>query len=256
MREGEANFVAPAELIGHPARSAMLLALLDGRALPMSMLASEAGIAASTASEHLTKLTEGGLLRVRPQGRRRYFELASPDVADALEVLARLAPPHPVKSLRAGTRSHALRRARTCYDHLAGHLGVAVMGRLIDRGVLAGGDGRHNPSGGDRDWLASPGHDVDYRLTEAGRRMLRDFGVRVAPTRRRLVGYCVDWTEQRHHLGGALGAALLARLEELGWLDRDDRGAPRALTITAAGDRGFAEVFGIDTGSLSRSPAA
>jgi DNA-binding transcriptional ArsR family regulator len=252
MREGDANFVAPAELIGHPARSAMLLALLDGRALPMSVLAGEAGIAASTASEHLAKLTEGGLLRVRPQGRRRYFELASPEVADALEALARLAPPHPVKSLRAGTRAHALRRARTCYDHLAGHLGVAVMRSLISKGVLVGGDGLHSPRDGDR--LASPGHDVDYRLSEDGRRMLSDLGVRVAPTRRRLIGYCVDWTEQRHHLGGALGAALLQRLDQLAWVRSGDRA--RALTITPSGDRGFAEVFGIDTERLLTSPAA
>jgi DNA-binding transcriptional ArsR family regulator len=125
---GDADFAGPAELIGHPTRSAMLLALLDGRALPMSMLAGEAGVAASTASEHLTRLVRGGLLRVRQQGRHRYYELASTDVALALEALARLAPPRPVRSLRAGTRAEALRRARTCYDHVAGHLGVALMG--------------------------------------------------------------------------------------------------------------------------------
>lgn len=134
VTEGEADFGTPAELIGHPARSAMLLALLDGRALPMSMLAGEAGVAASTASAHLARLVEGGLLRARPQGRHRYYELASPQVAEALESLARLAPPQPVRSLRAGTRAQALRVARTCYDHLGGHLGVALMRSLIDQG--------------------------------------------------------------------------------------------------------------------------
>jgi DNA-binding transcriptional ArsR family regulator len=117
------HFAAPAELIGHPARAAILLALLDGRALPMSMLADEAGVAASTASAHLSRLVEGGLLRVRQEGRRRYYALASPKVAAALEALAQLAPVRPVRSLRAGTRAQALRVARTCYDHVAGHLG-------------------------------------------------------------------------------------------------------------------------------------
>jgi DNA-binding transcriptional ArsR family regulator len=251
LTEGEAAFGLPAELIGHPARSAMLLALLDGRALPMSMLASEAGVAASTASEHLAKLTQGGLLRVRREGRRRYYELASAQVADALEALSKLAPRQPVRSLRADTRARALRLARTCYDHLAGHLGVAVMQSLLTSNVLIGGNGEHSRTAPGSDRLATPGRDVDYWLTPDGRRLLDDFGVRVQRTRRPLVGYCVDWTEQRHHLAGSLGAALLKRFQELGWLSCDTRAGRRELTITPDGERGFAESFSIDTSELA-----
>ncbi|HET9895838.1 MAG TPA: helix-turn-helix domain-containing protein [Streptosporangiaceae bacterium] len=249
--EGDASFEMPAELIGHPARSAMLRSLLDGRALPMSMLASEAGVAASTASEHLTKLTKGGLLRVRPEGRRRYYELASSRVADALEALSRLAPRQPVRSLRADTRARALRLARTCYDHLAGQLGVEVMQSLLSSGMLAGGTGEHIRGSAGSDRLAAPGRDVGYWLTPDGRSRLDDFGVRVRQTRRPLVRYCVDLTEQRHHLGGSLGAGLLQRFEELDWLRPGTRPGQRALTITPAGEHGFAENFGIDTGRLA-----
>jgi DNA-binding transcriptional ArsR family regulator len=248
---GDADFTSPAELIGHPARSAMLLALLDGRALPMSMLAGEAGVAASTASAHLSRLVEGGLLRVSREGRHRYYALASPDVAGALEALARLAPPRPVRSLRAGTRAHALRVARTCYDHIAGHLGVALMRFMLEQGALAGGEGRHDPERARRDRLSAPGHDLDYTLTRTGWELFRRVWVEVPAGRRQLVGYCVDWTEQRHHLAGAAGAGLLARLEELDWIRRGAKGVPRALTVTESGRQGFAEHFGIDTGQLA-----
>jgi DNA-binding transcriptional ArsR family regulator len=250
MKRGDAGFGVPAELIGHPARSAMLLALLDGRALPMSMLASEAGVAPSTASEHLAKLTEGGLLRVRPEGRRRYFELASTQVADALEVLSRLASPEPVKSLREGQGAYSLRLARTCYDHLAGSLGVAMMGSLITRRALLGGDGLHHARPGGRDRLAGQGRgDVDYQLSDSGRRLLDSFGVRLPDSKRPLVRYCVDWTEQRHHLAGALGAALLRHFRELDWV-RPHRRTARALVIADVGRAGFGTVFGIDTTTL------
>ncbi|HWF81557.1 MAG TPA: helix-turn-helix domain-containing protein [Streptosporangiaceae bacterium] len=251
LMQGDASFELPAELIGHPARSAMLRSLLDGRALPMSMLASEAGVAASTASEHLTKLTKGGLLRVRPEGRRRYYELASSHVADALEALSQLAPRQPVRSLRTDTRARALRLARTCYDHLAGHLGVAVMQSLLASGVLVGGTGEHIRTSAGSDRLATPGHDVDYRLTPDGRCRLDDFGVRVRRTRRPLIRYCVDLTEQRHHLGGSLGAALLQRFEELDWCRPSNRAGVRALTITLDGEHGFAETFDIETRRLA-----
>lgn len=251
---GEADFGLPAELIGHPTRSAMLLALLDGRALPMSMLAAEAGIVPSTASAHLSRLVDGGLLRVRPQGRHRYYELASAEVVAALEALARLAPPRPVRSLRAGTRARALRVARTCYDHLAGHLGVAVFGALLDDGLLRGGDGVHDPARADRDRLSAPGRDVDYALTDAGRTRFDQWGVTFPPGRRRTVGYCVDWTEQRHHLAGAAGAGLFTWFEHSGWLRRAT--GSRALLITDSGRRGFADRFGIDTASWASGPAA
>ena len=247
---GDGDFTTPADLIGHPARSAMLRALLDGRALPMTVLAGEAGVAASTASAHLARLVDGGLLTSRAQGRHRYYRLASPGVAQALEALAALAPPRPVRSLRAGTRAQALRRARTCYDHLAGHLGVAVMTALLDRGALTGGDGRHDPEHTDRDRLSAPGADRHYELTDDGRTLLEELAVTIPAGRRRTVAYCVDWTEQRHHLGGAIGAALLTRFDDLGWLRRADR-QPRAVGITDAGRSGFAAVLGIDTDALA-----
>jgi DNA-binding transcriptional ArsR family regulator len=246
---GEADFTTPAELVGHPARSAMLLALLDGRALPMSLLAAEAGVAPSTASAHLARLTEGDLLRVRRQGRHRYYELASPQVAEALEALARLAPPHPPRSLRTARRAEVLRLARTCYDHAAGRLGVALMRSLLDQGALDGGDGLHHPGRGDR--LSAPGHDVEYRVTEAGWALFDRLGVRVPPGRRKLVRYCVDWTEQRHHLAGGAGAALLARLEQLDWVRRGAKGVSRALEVTDEGLTGLAEHFRIEPGSLA-----
>lgn len=247
---GDVDFGVPAALIGHPARSAMLLALLDRHALPMSMLAGEAGVSPSTASEHLAKLVEGGLLRVRTQGRHRYYELASRDVAQALEALGRIAPIRPVRSLRADTKARAIRVARSCYDHLAGHLGVAVMRSLLDLGALRGGDGLHRPDQAREDRLSAPGKDIRYELTETGDELLARLGVRKPRGGRRLVAYCVDWTEQRHHLGGAVGAALLSRFEELEWLRRGSKGAPRALTVTEAGKHGFAEQFGLDTDSL------
>ncbi|MFD5250429.1 ArsR/SmtB family transcription factor [Amycolatopsis sp. NPDC058340] len=243
---GEADFTTPAELVGHPARSAILLALLDGRALPMSVLAAEAGVAPSTASAHLARLTEGDLLRVRRQGRHAYYELASARVAEALEALARLAPPRPVRSLRGAGRARTLRTARTCYDHMAGRLGVEVMRSLLANDALDGGDGLHHPESAGNDRLSTPGNDIEYRITEAGWKFFGELGVVVPAGRRKVVRYCVDWTEQRHHLAGALGAALLARVEQLGWVTRRANGVPRALRVTDEGREGFAEVFGFD----------
>ncbi|GHF41681.1 DNA-binding transcriptional ArsR family regulator [Amycolatopsis bartoniae] len=228
-----ANPAQPAELMGHSARWAMLRALTGGRALPMSRLASEAGVALSTASEHLTKLTEGGLLRVRPKGRRRYFELASPDVERALEILSKLGPGDP---RGAGSRAYSLRLARTCYDHLAGDLGVAVLRSLERSGVLV--------KTGDA-----------YTISARGRRLLEDFGV-VLPLRgRQHASPCVDWADQHHHLGGPAGTALLRRLHELGWVRRHDA-APRALVVTDVGRAGFARAFGIDVPGLLHRQAA
>src|SRR4051794_2290662 len=139
---GDADIAAVASLLADPARCSVLLALDDGRALPASVLADEAGVSRPTASSHLAKLTAAGLLRVEAHGRHRYYRLAGPHVAELLENLVRLSPPRPVRSLREGTRAARLRAARTCYDHLAGQLGVAVMGSLLDRSALIGGDGR------------------------------------------------------------------------------------------------------------------
>jgi DNA-binding transcriptional ArsR family regulator len=156
----DADIAALASLLSDRARSRILLALLDGRALPASLLAAEAGVAASTASEHLGKLTRAGLVTAHSQGRHRYFRLRDADVASLIETMARLAPAAEVRSLRQSNRLELLRRARTCYDHLAGQLGVAVFGSLLERGAITGGDGVHHIEGGGEDRLSAPGRDL------------------------------------------------------------------------------------------------
>src|SRR5690349_8736702 len=220
---GDADLAALGGVLADRSRARMLLALGDGRALPASVLASEAGVAASTASGHLGKLVDAGLLSVSVEGRHRYFRLAGPQVAELIEVLARVAPAGPVRSLREGTKAQALRAARTCYDHVAGRLGVDLFGALLDAGAIVGGDGRHRPDGADR--LSAAGHEVDYRLTPDGGDLLGRLGVSVAPVPAEglPLRYCVDWTEQAHHLSGPVGRALAARLLELRWVRRADR---------------------------------
>ena len=241
---GDADIAAVASLLADPARCKVLLALDDGRALPASVLADEAGVSRSTASSHLGKLADAGLLSVEAHGRHRYYRLAGPEVGELLEHLVRLAPPHPVRSLREGTRAARLRSARTCYDHLAGRLGVQIMGSLLDREVLVGGDGRYDPRRDSHDALSSAGHDIAYELTDRGRDFLTDAGVEIPSTRRPMVRYCVDWTEQRHHLSGALGRAVLDRTLSAGWVKRSSRG--RAVTVTDKGRNALADAFGID----------
>jgi DNA-binding transcriptional ArsR family regulator len=241
---GDADIAALASLLADPARCKVLLALDDGRALPASVLADEAGISRPTASSHLGKLTDAGLLTVESQGRHRYYRLAGPEVGELLEHLGRLAPSRPVRSLREGTGAARLRSARTCYDHVAGRLGVAVMGSLVDREALVGGDGRYDPRRDSHDVLSSPGRDLRYELTDTGREFLTGIGVEMPTGRRPLVGYCVDWTEQRHHLSGGLGRAVLDRLLSADWVKRVPRG--RALTVTEDGRIALADAFGID----------
>ena len=238
---GDADLAALGSVLGDRARARILLTLGDGRALPASTLAAEAGVAPSTASGRLARLVDAELLAVSAQGRHRYYRLAGPQVAELIEVLARVAPAAPVRSLREDTRAHALRAARTCYDHIAGRLGVAIMQSLIAGGAVTGGDGRHRLDGDGQDRLSAPGRDVDYRLTAEGVRRLDRVGVEVGDVKPEglPLRYCVDWTEQAHHLSGSVGRALAGRLLDLGWLRRADRG--RALHVTDAGRRGLAE---------------
>jgi DNA-binding transcriptional ArsR family regulator len=242
---GDADVARTAGLIGDATRVRVLMALADGRALPASVLAAEAGVAASTVSEHLARLLDAALVTVERQGRARYYRLAGPPVAEALEAIARISPPEPVRSLRQATRANALRSARTCYNHLAGRLGVALMAGLLDGGLLAGGDGRHHPEAAGADRLAAPGRDATYRLTPHGRRALAGFGVDLDAVDRHRppLRYCVDWSEQRHHLAGALGTALTARLFELGWIRRGSR--RRSVVLSDAGRTGLQETFGV-----------
>jgi DNA-binding transcriptional ArsR family regulator len=243
---GDVDLARTAALIGDPGRARVLRALADGRELAASVLAQEAGVAASTASVHLSKLVDGGLVVAATRGRHRYFRLAGPEVARALEALARVAPPAPIRSLREGTKAHAVRSARTCYDHLAGRLGVAIMSALVADGVLTGGDGHHLRGRASEDRPSAPGRDLDYRLTDVGADKLRDLGVdvdRALAGPRTPIRYCVDWSEQDHHLSGALGAALAGRLFELGWIRRLPR--TRAVLVTDDGRRGLAEHFAV-----------
>jgi DNA-binding transcriptional ArsR family regulator len=243
---GDADIAALAAVLAEPARASVLLALADGRALPATTLAAEAGVAPSTASAHLARLVAAGLLEVRPQGRHRYFALAGPHVGELLEALSAVAPPAPVRSLREGTRAHAMRRARTCYDHLAGRAGVALFGALVEGGLVAGGDGRHRHGRARQDRLSAPGRDVHYRLTAAGHRRLSDLGAELpdpGPAGELPVRYCVDWTEQAHHASGTVGRALTRRLLELDWVERLPR--TRAVRLTRAGEDGLREAFGL-----------
>jgi DNA-binding transcriptional ArsR family regulator len=226
------------QLLADRGRCRILLALAGGRALPASVLAAEAGVRASSASGHLRKLTERGLLEVLATGRYRYYRLASPDVARLVEVIGRLAPAAPVRSLREGTRAHALRLARRCYDHIGGRLGVAITDALRERGLLEGPDGTPDLTGVVGDRLCGGVRDeVDYRVTAAGREPLAALGV-VLPARLGAVRCCIDWTEQRHHIAGPLGAAALSALDTAGWVaPAPSHRAPRVTETGAAGPR-------------------
>ena len=247
---GDADIASIGALVADRGRARILLALGDGRALPASVLADEAGVAASTASAHLSRLVKGGLLRVERHGRHRYFRLAGPEVGELIEALARISPPAPVRSLKQGSKANAVRFARTCYDHLAGMLGTKFMEALLEQDLLTGGDGVFDPESAHDDRLAAPGHDRDYRLTHAGLRELKAFGIDFdsLPARRPLIRYCVDWSEQRHHLAGSLGAAVAARMIELDWVRRAQRS--RALHVTDDGLHGLHDQFGVELGAL------
>jgi DNA-binding transcriptional ArsR family regulator len=249
--KGDADIARVGALVADPGRAKILLALGDGRALPATVLADEAGVAASTASAHLGKLVKGGLLRVERHGRHRYFRIAGPQVGDLIEALARISPPAPVRSLKQGSKAQAVRFARTCYDHLAGMLGTQLMQAMLERDLLTGGDGVFDPDAAREDRLAAPGFDVDYRLTPSGVRELKAFGIDFdsLPSRRPLIRYCVDWSEQRHHLAGSLGAALATRMIDLGWVRKADRS--RAVHVSDDGFDGLRDRFGLELSPAS-----
>ncbi|MFI1254154.1 ArsR/SmtB family transcription factor [Streptomyces netropsis] len=241
----QTDIARTAALIADPSRARILKALCDGRALPAGALATEAGVSAPTVSAHLAKLVEGGLITAVRDGRHRYYRLMGPEISTALEALALIAPPLPVTSLRESSVTNALYRSRTCYDHLAGRLGVALMRALLDGEVLTGHDGVHRPEQAVRDRPSAYGHDTDYRLTDTGRGRLVAFGVDPdrLPKRRPAIRYCVDWSEHQHHLAGALGAAITARLFDLGWLRYGV--SPRVVHLTDTGADGLRQTFGV-----------
>jgi DNA-binding transcriptional ArsR family regulator len=224
---GDADVASAAALIGEPARAGLLLALMEAEPLPARELAIRAGIAPSTASGHLAKLVAGGLLVAESSGRHRFFRLADRAVAQALEALAAIAPEKPVQSLREATAGEAIRVARTCYDHLAGRLGVELTSALEREGTLLRQDGT-------------------YELGPSAEQRLSSLGIELAglaKRRRALARLCLDWTERRPHVAGAVGAALAERLFELGWVE--PRAANRSVEITPRGRAQLEAEFGI-----------
>lgn len=214
-----------AALLGEPARAAMMQALMDGRALTAGELAQAGGITPQTASAHLARLTGAGLLAMERQGRHRYHRLAGAEVARLLESLMALAEAPARPAIRTGPREAALRHARTCYDHLAGRMGVALADALVARGHL------------------ELDHDAG-RLTEAGAAHLLALGVETAPGGRLLCRPCLDWSERRPHLAGRLGAALCRHCLERGWLRRVP--GSRAVRASPEGARLMRDAFGLD----------
>jgi DNA-binding transcriptional ArsR family regulator len=240
MIAGPGTMAEVAALVGDPARAIILDQLMDGRALTATELALAAGIAPPTASGHLAKLVEAKLLSVLKQGRHRYYRLASPLVARMLEgIMAVAAIETPPRYRPRTPQDDALCRARSCYDHLAGRLAVAIADALVARGcVVIEQDGA--------------------QLTPAGATFVTGLGIDLAGTRsqskRPLCRPCLDWTERRPHLAGALGAALARRCFDLGWLQR--RPGSRALTVTALGYDGLQHRFGIERAGIDGQPAA
>ncbi len=217
------NIATVAALIGDPARANILTALMSGKALTATELAGEAGVTAQTASTHLAKLSTGGLIVVRKQGRHRYASLASADVAQVLEGLMGLAAGSGLLRRRPGPRDEALREARVCYNHLAGRKGVQLYRSLIGQGHLVS-DGGH-----------------PY-LTPEGALFMETFGVRVPATAKAPhCRDCLDWSAREAHLAGPVGRALLVRLEALGWAARD--GSTRIIRFSASGAEAFGQAF-------------
>lgn len=244
---GDVDVAGTAALFGDRTRARILVALADGRALAAGMLAAEAGVSPQAASAQLERLRAGGLVVGERSGRHRYYRLASERVAGVLEALSGLAAAEPVTSLRQGTRAAALRRARTCYDHLAGQLGCAVTDGLVRRGVLARDDGERGTGRRAADRLSAPVRDHPYLLGPRAQPVLAELGVDLAGLRdgrRPLLRFCVDWSEQRHHLAGALGAAVLDALRAAGWVESGRHG--RAVRLSAPGRDGLADVLEVE----------
>jgi DNA-binding transcriptional ArsR family regulator len=217
-----------ASLVGDPARANMLTALMSGRALTASELAQEAGITPQTASSHLSKLEAGGLIEPEKQGRHRYYRLTGDDIAGLLEMLDGLAARVGHMRVRTGPKDPELRRARICYDHLAGDLGVQMLDSMRDQKLV-----RQKKQ--------------DIELTAEGTRFLEKnlqiAAEALAHPRRPVCKACLDWSERRHHLAGTLGAAMMNRFTELKWAARDPAPGSRVVNFTRSGEKRFAALF-------------
>lgn len=228
------DFTTLGRALAAPARSAMLNVLMDGTTRPAAELAAVGGVSRSTASEHLAVLVGAGLVTVTSRGRQRLYALTDHAAAEALEQLGHLCPPTVVTSLRQSSQQRALARARLCYDHLAGQLGVAVTSAFTNSG-----------------WLTTP----DLHLTDTGRDALAELGLPVSEMAKRgrpLTRSCPDWTVRRPHLAGALGAAVAHHALEHRWVER--RPGSRGLETTTTGERRLHLDWGVDlTGVLART---
>lgn len=224
---GDVDIAASGALLSERARVEMLALLSDGRALPASELAARVGVSRPTASVHLEKLLTAGWLQVEAHGRHRYYRLADPALVEALEAIARVSPPRHTQTLRASNQGDALRQARLCYDHLAGQLGTGLTAALLREQLIEAYDGAFclTPTGQER--LGAFGLDID-QLWRARRTFARP---------------CLDWSERRHHLAGALGAAIATQCFELGWLERRET---RAVRLTDIGRQGLHATFKLE----------
>lgn len=234
MKDGP-SIARVAALIGDHARAEVLTALMADRALTATELSGIAGVTKQTISAHLAKLLDAGLIAVNRQGRHRYFRLADHDVAELLESLMGVAFRTGAVRLRASPREPALRKARICYDHLAGELGVLAYESMRARHVFRSGvKGLHVTEAGNK-WFASLGIDPGE----------------AAGQRRAFCRPCLDWSERRHHLGGALGTALLQRVYDLGWARR--AGDSRVIAFTPKGEQAFRALFPSPESAYRRS---
>ena len=224
MKEGP-DIALIGSLIGDPARANMLTALMSGKALTATELAAEAGITIQTASAHLKKLEAAEMLQHRKQGRHRYFTLADEEVGAVLEAIMGLASKRGLVRTRTGPKDPALRKARVCYNHLAGDLGVQLFDGMIAKG-----------------WIAESGEDVD--LSSEGSIAIKQFGIdidAISKSRRPLCKSCLDWSARRTHLAGSLGTALLNRFFDLGWASREE--GSRVIRFSPVGEKQLQTIF-------------
>jgi len=222
------NVAEVASLLGEPSRATILMSLMDGRFHTASELAFMAAITPQTASFHLSKLVEGNLVNVEKNGRHRYYQLTNGEVARILETFLAISPPPEVHSLKQSNQVKLLREARTCYDHLAGKLGVDLTESMLNAGYLEK-------------------EEREFVITPKGEQFFTDFGIDLGDLKRKRRSFshvCLDWSERHHHLGGALGHGLITHFFDLGWIVRVP--AIRAVKVTDKGKVGFKQNFNIN----------
>ncbi|MDX8366739.1 ArsR/SmtB family transcription factor [Cytobacillus sp. IB215665] len=225
---GTPDLAKVASLVSENSRAAILTVLLDGRFHPASELAYMAQIKPQTASFHLTKMVDANLITMEKHGRHRYYSIRNQEVAQVMESLLSIAPRTEIRSLKQASEDKAVRFARTCYDHLAGSLGIQLTDSLVKSGILCN-------------------NTTEFEVTDKGEEFFASLQINlqeVKNKRRAFAHKCLDWSERRHHLAGALGNALLERILELNWIQRSPNS--RAITITTAGKKGFKDIFMID----------